>query len=166
MAEERLPAGAALVHSLRSTVLQTQIEQEHPGTPLIPAARFATVESLPAAWRSWAQGWKYCKAVNLDETAGLPRPPEPVEMLLSCPVEQVVSLAREVRVAQVTADGVLKEVPCQTHGEVRRGAERLAKVLFMAAGPAQCGKGVRNEWHLNSRIVVLGPSLAVLSHRS
>ena len=38
--------------------------------------------------------------------------------------------------AQVTAGGVLREVPCQTYGEVRRGAERLAKVLFMAGGPA------------------------------
>ena len=60
--------------------------------------------------------------MNLDETAGLDRPPEPVEVLLSCPSEQAVSLAREVRVARVMAGGVLREVPCQTHGEVRRGA--------------------------------------------
>jgi hypothetical protein len=37
----------------------------------------------------------------------------------------------------VTADGTLREVPCQTHGEVRRGSERLAKVLFMAEVPAR-----------------------------
>jgi metal-sulfur cluster biosynthetic enzyme len=127
----------ALAHSLRTTVVQTQLEKESPGTPLMPASRFETVESLPSAWRSWAQGWKYCKAVNLDETAGLARPSEPVEVLLSCPAEQAVSLAREIRAAQVMAGGVLREVPCQTHGEVRRGAERLAKVLFMADGPAR-----------------------------
>jgi len=127
----------ALTHSLRSTVVQAQIEEESPGAPLMPAARFETAESLPPAWRSWAQGWRYCKAMNLDETAGLPRPPEPVEVLLSCPAEQAVSLAREVRVAQVTPGGTLKEIPCQTYGEVRRGAERLAKVLFMAGGPAR-----------------------------
>ena len=126
----------ALAHSLRNTVMQTQLEEESLGTPLMPTTRFETVESLPAAWRLWAQGWRYLKVISLDETAGLERPPEPVEVLLSCPADQAVSLAREVRVAQVTADGVLREVPCQTHGEVRRGAERLAKVLFMAAGPA------------------------------
>lgn len=48
-----------------------------------------------------------------------------------------ISLAREIRVAQVVAGGVLREIPCQTHREVRRSAERLAKVLFMAGGPAQ-----------------------------
>ncbi len=127
----------ALAHSLRNTVKQAQIEEENPGTPLMPAARFETVASLPEPWRRWAQGWSYCKAVSLDETAGLPRPPEPVEVLLSCPAEQAVSLAREVRVARLTADGMLKEVPSQTYGELRRGAERFAKVLFLAEGPAR-----------------------------
>lgn len=126
----------ALAHSLRNTVLQTQIEEESPGTPLLPADRFATVESLPPAWRAWAQGWEYCKAVHLDESAGLDRPPEPVEVLLSCPAGQSESLAREVRVAQIAAGGALREVPCQTFAEVRRGGERLAKVLFMAASAA------------------------------
>jgi metal-sulfur cluster biosynthetic enzyme len=127
----------ALTHSLHSTIVQTQGERETPGTPLMPAPRFEVVESLPTAWRNWGRGWKYCKALNLDETAGLVRPPEPVEVLLSCPADQAVSLAREVRVAQVTADGLLKEVPCQTYGEVRRGTERLARVLFLASGPAR-----------------------------
>lgn len=127
----------ALAHSLRNTVVQAQLEEESPGAPLLPAARFATVASLPPAWRSWAHGWRYCKALTLDETAGLGRPPEPVEVLLSCPAGQAASLAREVRVAQLMARGALREVPCQTHGEVRRGAERLAKVLFMGSGPAR-----------------------------
>lgn len=126
----------ALAHSLRNTVLQTQIEEESPGTPLLPAGHFATVESLPAAWRTWAQGWRYLKVLCLEERAGLERPPEPVEVLLSCPAEQAASLAREVRVAQIAADGALREVPCQTFGEVRRGGERLAKVLFMASSAA------------------------------
>lgn len=127
----------ALTQSLRSTVVQTQIEEESPGTPLMPAAQFETVDSLPQAWRNWALGWKYCKAVNLEETAGLARPPEPVEILLSCPAEQATSLAREIRVARVEAGGLLKEIPSQTYGEVRRGAERFARVLFMAEGNAR-----------------------------
>lgn len=123
----------ALTHSLRSTAIQAQMEDENPGTPSLAPGRFETVESLPAPWKQWAQGWKYCRAVHLDETLGVERSPEPVELLLSVPAEQADSLAREIRVARVL-DGTLTEVPCQVHGEVRRGAERLCKVLFMAGG--------------------------------
>ncbi len=122
----------SLAHSLRHSAMQAQAEEESPGQPLGPA-KLEQVESLPAPWRAWARGWKYCRALHLDETLGLDRPPEPVEVLLSFPAQQVASLAREVRVARV-GDGVLKEVPCQVHGEVRRGTERLAKVLFLARG--------------------------------
>src|SRR5206468_1103930 len=55
----------ALAHSLRSTAIQAQAEEESPGTPLFSAARHETVESLPARWRNWAQGWKYCKDAQL-----------------------------------------------------------------------------------------------------
>jgi hypothetical protein len=48
----------------------------------------------------------------------------------------MTSLTREVRVARVN-DGALKEVPCQVIGEVRRGNERLCKLLFMADAPAR-----------------------------
>ncbi|MFM8468516.1 MAG: metal-sulfur cluster assembly factor [Limisphaerales bacterium] len=122
----------SLAHSLRHSAMQAQAEEEIPGQPLGPA-KFALVESLPVSWRAWARGWKYCRALHLDEMLGIERPPEPVEVLLSFPAEQAASLAREVRVAQVE-DGALKEVPCQVHGEVRRGTERLAKVLFLARG--------------------------------
>lgn len=123
----------ALTHSLRDTVMQTQHEEESPGTPLMAADRFEAVTSLPPAWRSWAKGWSCCKVVHLDETLGVARPLEPVELLLSFPAARVTSLAREVRVARVI-DNTLHEVPSQVHGEVRRGEERLCKVLFMAGG--------------------------------
>lgn len=126
-------AARALTHSLRDSAIQAQHEEESPGKPLIAAARFEAVAALPPAWRGWAAGWKYFKTVHLDEPLGLERSPEPVELLLSFPAAQVTSLAREIRVARV-ADGALREVPCQVHGEVRRGTERLAKVLFMAGG--------------------------------
>jgi hypothetical protein len=123
----------ALSHSLRDSAIQAQHEEESPGKPLMPAARFEAVASLPPAWRNWAAGWRFCKTVHLDEPLGLERSPEPVELLLGFPAAQVTSLAREIRVARV-ANGALREVPCQVFGEVRRGAERLAKVLFMAGG--------------------------------
>jgi metal-sulfur cluster biosynthetic enzyme len=126
----------ALAHSLRNTVIQAQAEEGSPGTPLVEAARYESVESLPASWRDWARGWSFCKALTLEETIGQERPAEPAEVLLSFPAEQVTSLGREVRVARV-AGGVLEEAPCQVHGEVRRGRERLCKVLFMAGSPAR-----------------------------
>ena len=123
----------ALTHSLRDTAMQAQVEAEDPGTPILPAARFEMVEALPAPWKQWAQGWKYFRVVHLDETLGVQRPLESVELLVSVRAEQVDSLAREIRVARIM-DGALVEVPCQAHGEVRRGEERLCKVLFMAGG--------------------------------
>jgi len=126
----------ALAHSLRNTAIQAQAEEESLGTPLIGAADYENVESLPAPWRTWAQGWKYCKVLTLEETTGRERRAAPVEVLLSFPTEQVSSLTREVRVTRI-AEGVLSEVPCQVWGEVRRGGERLCKVLFMAECLAQ-----------------------------
>jgi len=121
----------ALTHSLRSTAVQAQAEEENPGTPLFPASRYQKVESLPSHWRSWAEGWKYCRTLVLDETIGDARADEPVEVLLSFPAEQVHLLTREVRVARVT-DGMLKEVPSQVFNEVQRGNERICRLLFMA----------------------------------
>src|SRR5436190_22053632 len=126
----------ALAHSLRSTAIQAQAEEESPGNPLVPATRFETLNALPSPWRNWAKGWKYYKALTLEETIGQERQGEPVELLLSFPTEQVTSLTRELRVARVN-DGVLKEVPCQVFDEVRRGNERFCKLLFMTDTPAR-----------------------------
>jgi metal-sulfur cluster biosynthetic enzyme len=123
----------ALTHSLRDTAIQAQHEEESPGTPLMPPEQHAEVAALPPEWRSWALGWKYFQVVHLDEMLGVERPPEPVELLLSFPAAKVTSLARELRVVLVT-DQTLREVPSQVHGELRRGTERFARVLFMAGG--------------------------------
>src|SRR5687768_6906358 len=96
----------ALTHSLRDTAIQAQVEEEKPGAPLLTAERFETVDSLPAPWKQWAHGWKYCRAVHLDETLGVERFREPVELLISVRDEQVDSLAREIRVARIS-DGAL-----------------------------------------------------------
>ena len=126
----------ALTHSLRTTAIQAQAEEESPGTALMAATRFETVAALPSPWQKWAQGWNYCKALTLEETTGQERPPEPVEILLSFPADQVTSLAREIRVARV-ADGGLEEMASQVYGEVRRGGEHWCKVLFLAGSPAR-----------------------------
>jgi len=124
----------ALTNSLRIMAMQAQAEEENPRSP-VTGVREDTVDSLPAAWRAWAKGWSRFQAFALDETAGQNRPPEPVELTLRVAADHADSLAREVRVARI-ADGELREVPCQVFGEIRRGQERLGKVLFLAGGAA------------------------------
>lgn len=121
----------SLSDSLRNTGIQAQIEDEDPGKPLVGSAQFGTVASLPAAWKAWANGWKYYKVIGLEEKAGIKRNAEPVEVLLAFRSEQVTALAREIRVAEIS-NGQIKEVTSQVYGVVRRGAERLCKVMFLA----------------------------------
>ncbi|HQS06051.1 MAG TPA: hypothetical protein PLT16_10505, partial [Daejeonella sp.] len=121
----------SLSDSLRNTGIQAQIEDEDPGKPLVGSGQFGTVSTLPAAWKAWANGWKYYKVIGLEEKAGIKRTAEPVEVLLAFKSEQVTSLAMEIRVAEIS-NGQIKEVTSQVYGVVRRGTERLCKVMFLA----------------------------------
>lgn len=121
----------ALTNSLRISEIQAQVENEDLGKSLIGADQFATVASLPNAWKNWAIGWKYYKMLNLEEKAGIQRKAEPVEVLLSFQASQTDSLAREIRVAEIK-DGVLIELTSQVFSEIRRGAEKICKLMFLA----------------------------------
>ena len=68
----------------------------------------------------------------LDETAALARTGEPVELVVAFRADQTESLAREVRVARIDpTSGELREVPCQVSSEIRRGAQRIFRVLLV-----------------------------------
>ena len=121
----------SLTHSLRDSVVQTQLEEQSPGASIIETSQFQPVDSLAASWKQWAHGWKYFKLLSIEETAGEARTDEPVEVLLSFPNDQVTSLNREVRVARVS-EGRLIEIPSQVFSEVRRGDERFCRILWMA----------------------------------
>lgn len=121
----------SLSDSIRNTGIQAQNEYEDPGKPLLSGGQFGSVATLPAAWRTWAKGWKYYKVVGVQEEAGIARKAEPVEVLLGFRADQVNSLAREIRVAEVS-NGTLREVTSQVHGVVRRNSEMLCKVMFLA----------------------------------
>jgi len=118
----------ALLASMRSTAVQAQAEEEALGEPFAGVER--PVTELPAAWQAWAKGWTKFQVLQVDETAGVGRPPEPVEIVLKAAAG---NLAREVRVALVDG-GRLREVPCQVFSEIRRGKERLCRLLFFASG--------------------------------
>jgi metal-sulfur cluster biosynthetic enzyme len=121
----------ALSNSIRNTGIQAQNELEDPGKPLLTASQYSSVATLPAAWKTWANGWKYYKVIGLEEKAGIKRSAEPVEVLLSFPIAQVIDLEREIRVAEVK-DGMLSEVTSQVFNVVRRGSEKLCKLMFLA----------------------------------
>lgn len=121
----------SLTESIRNTGIQAQNEYEDPGKPLLNGNQFGTVATLPALWRAWAKGWKYYKLVGVEESEGVPRQSEPMEVLLGFRSDQVTSLAREIRVAEVN-NGVLREVTSQVYGVLRRGSERLCRVMFLA----------------------------------
>ncbi|MGV3686495.1 MAG: metal-sulfur cluster assembly factor [Daejeonella sp.] len=121
----------ALTNSLRISEVQAQHEHETFGTPVVGASQFGLVSSLPASWKGWANGWKYYKVVGMEEKAGIKRKGEPVEVLLSFQSGQVQSLAREIRVAEIK-DGLLTEVISQVFSEVRRGDEKICKLMFLA----------------------------------
>ncbi|MFA6945494.1 MAG: iron-sulfur cluster assembly protein [Pedobacter sp.] len=139
-AKKDFRTGRALANSLRISQIQAQVDQEDFGTPLIGASLFGTVASLPASWKSWAKGWQYYKVISLEEKVGIQRKAEPVEVLLSFQAAQTASLTREIRVAEIK-DGVLTEVISQVFSEIRRGAEKICKLLFLADNQ---GKEKRN----------------------
>jgi metal-sulfur cluster biosynthetic enzyme len=122
----------SLAHSLRHSAMQAQAEEESPGQPF-PETDIRPVRALPGPWREWARGWEWFRPLHLDDMLGLHRTPEPVEVLLSFPADQVTDPLREVRVALIS-ESELKEIPSQVYGVVRRHGRLLARVLFFAAG--------------------------------
>lgn len=148
----------SLTDSLRSSGLQAQVDQIDPGVPVSVSSQFSEVKDLPLPAQAWAKGWKYYKVIAATPSAktrkaaqgtqllGYPvnsnpvpefNSQEPVELLLSFPSDQVRSLCREIRVAQLV-EGNLQEVASQVHSELRRGKELFCKLIFMA--PGQPGK--------------------------
>ncbi len=127
----------ALTESLKNTLVFAQQEEESLGVPLLRADVFERVAELPPPWQEWARGWLYYKVLALDETAALARAGEPVELVAAFRADQTESLAREVRVARIDpANGELREAPCQVSSELRRGAERVCRLILLVDSPA------------------------------
>jgi len=131
LAKKDYRTARALTNSIRISEIEAQAEEEDFGTPHVAASQFGTVDSLSTAWKNWAKGWKYYKVISLEEKIGTARKAEPVEVLLSFQASQTASLTREIRVAELK-DGVLTEVISQVFSEIRRGSEKICKLLFLA----------------------------------
>ncbi|MEA2582089.1 MAG: hypothetical protein QOF33_174 [Thermomicrobiales bacterium] len=136
VAGRRYDLALALADSIKDGLAAERQLYADPGQPLIPAALSHDVASLPPAWAEWARGWSTYQVLVLEETAGLARQREPVDVRISVPAGQTTRLARELRVARIDQEtGTLQEVPSQVDEEVRRGDERFGRLVFFASVP-------------------------------
>ena len=123
----------SLAESIKDTITFSQQVNQDPGPADFGAGASRRVEELPDPWRRWARGWTYYGVVTLDETVGLARRREPVELRAAFPVDETSMLARELRVARIDPErGTLHEIPCQVMKETLRGERRHCRLLFLA----------------------------------
>ena len=128
----------SLSESIKDTLTFEKQTQGEKGEKALDARTFRKVRDLPAAWRTWARGWSFCKLVALDEEVGIERSGEPVDLQVDFRADQTTDLRREVRVARLDATkGTLSEVPSQICGEGFQGNARTCRLVFLAEVPAK-----------------------------
>ena len=130
-----LDLAMSLADATRQTLIFESQSRAEPVAPLVSADHFVAVADLPKAWAQWADGWKFCKPINLFETVGIERAGEPVDLVIAFREDQSTDLGREVRVARVDG-GALAEIPSQVYDETRRGKERRCRLVFLSDVPA------------------------------
>lgn len=130
----RLDLAMSLADSLRETVRFEKQLRSAPA-PMLGADVFGRVSELPKPWSEWARGWQYYKAFQLFETVGVRRTGEPFEFTIAVEADQASDLYREVRVARISGNGALVEIPSQISDETCTAKSRQCKVLIAAEIP-------------------------------
>ncbi len=137
LARGRYDQARSLAESIKDTIVFTQQVSEDPGPPDLAPGGSRRVDELPEPWRRWAKGWTHYEVLALDETVGMPRAGEPIELAAAFPSHQTTMLPRELRLARVdSSTGTLTQTPCQVIRERRRGDQRLCDLLFQADSAA------------------------------
>ena len=137
LARGRYDQARSLAESIKDTIVFTQQVSEDPGPPDLAPGGARRVDELPEPWRRWAKGWTHYEVLALDETVGMPRAGEPIELAAAFPSHQTTMLSRELRLARVdSSTGTLTQTPCQVIRELRRGEQRLCGLLFQADSAA------------------------------
>jgi len=117
--------------SIKDTIGNERMLHADLGPVDLPADGWCPVETLPAAWSRWADGWSLCQSVRIREPIGQQRRAEPVDLIVGLPADRVTSPVRELRVARL--DGSHPgEIRSQVYGEVRRSRDWVAHVIFEA----------------------------------
>lgn len=117
--------------SIKDTVTNERMLHADVGSIDLPASGWHAASQLPDQWSRWADGWRLFQAVRLAEPIGHPRLAEPVDLVVGLPARQVVFPGRELRVASIEG-GRLVEIRSQVYGEIRRGPNWFAHLVFEA----------------------------------
>ena len=89
------------------------------------------VSNLPESWSKWASGWEFFKVIALEESVGLDRLQEPIDLPIS--FEEGHDLQREIRVAKLDENtGQLFETVSQIYDEIYRHGKRHCHLIFLA----------------------------------
>jgi len=127
----------SLAASIKDTITFRQQIEQQPEPAVVAANATHAVDDLHAPWRNWAAGWRYFEPFALDETVGLARDGEPIEIAVSLPADHAASLFRDVRLVRVApGSGELREVPRQFVSEIQRDGRRHGGLLFQADSEA------------------------------
>ena len=123
----------SLADSIKDTLRLERQVQGVVEEPVLQASHFSKVDALAPSWRVWASGWAYYKILVLNETAGVLRQAEPVDLVVAFNADQVQDLYREIRLARWDGDkGILQEVPSQVYGDCLQGERRSCHLVFGA----------------------------------
>lgn len=122
--------------SIKDTVTNSRCVGGHPESVDVPTDGWRPVGDLPDLWQQWADGWELYQVVEATEPIGQPRQTEPVDLIAGLPVDRVASPGRELRVARLH-EGHPREIRSQVYGEIRRGPEWFANLVFEVDVPAE-----------------------------
>ena len=137
LADNRRELAQSLAESIRETITFEQQTEEEPGEIDLRADGGLPASELPAPWRNWVVGWRRYVVFALDETVGLARRKEPVEINVRFATNHTARGFRDVRLVRVdAATGTLAEVPSQFLDEQVRSEYRYGRLLFQADNPA------------------------------
>ena len=127
----------ALLFSTQASQTVTADEAEY----YIPVNEWESIESLPKSWGSWQPGWRFCKRLELYDTASVERVDEPIEVDVEFHAHQVQDLEREIRVAEVYSEnGPIKELASQVYQVALEDDTRRCRVAFLANCQPQAKK--------------------------
>lgn len=131
--QQRYDLAASLADSIKDSIQLDRQMADPEDSAHAPANEFVATSELPAPWKQWAEGWKYCKPIALHETVNISRIREPVELIVGFDCSQLADPHREVRIARVDSnDGSLREIPSQVWDNRRTGAVRQCRIALLA----------------------------------
>ena len=154
--------------SIKDTVANDRALHADPGPVDLPASGWRSTHDLPEAWSRWADGWSLCQTLTLTETIGQTRSNDPIDLLIGLPADRVDSPGRELRAVRI-ADRELCEIRSQVYGEIRRGQQWFAHLVFEADVAANdetfillfCGNPAAEEPDYPSRLKVRGEGVGL-----